>query len=155
MSLVVSRIVEVCVFRFVNDHAEYLLLKRSPDENVYPDLWQFVTGSMRNEERAVDAALRELKEETALVPLHFWVAPHVISFYDPSRDAVNVCPFFAVQVGVGKEPVLSSEHTAHTWLSYAEARRRLVWPGQRGGLDVVEKYIVGGEQAGVLTEVAV
>jgi dATP pyrophosphohydrolase len=153
MSIIVCRIIEVCVFRFVNDRAEYLMLKRSPDEKIYPNLWQFVSGSLNDGEKATDAALRELKEETRLIPKRFWVVPHVNMFYDPSYDAVNVSPLFAAQVEVRGDPRLSSEHCAYEWLQFADARRRLVWPGQRAGLEIVEKYIVGGEEAGVLTEI--
>ncbi len=153
MANIVCRIVEVCVFRFVNDRPEYLMLKRSPDEKVYPNLWQFVSGSLEEGEKAVNAALRELKEETGLTPKRFWVVPHANTFYDPSYDVVNVSPLFAAQVEIGDEPGLSLEHCEYEWLSFGDARRRLVWPGQRLGLEVVEQYILGGEEAGVLTEI--
>jgi dATP pyrophosphohydrolase len=151
MTIIVCRIVEVSVFRFINDRPEYLMLKRSPDEKLYPDLWQLVSGSLNDGEKAFDAALRELREETGLIPKRFWVVPHANMFYDPAYDAVNVSPLFAAQVDVEEEPTLSSEHCLYEWLPYVEARRRLVWPGQRAGLEVVDKYILGGEEAGVLT----
>lgn len=84
MATIVCRIIEVCVFRFINDRAEYLVLKRSPTEKMYPGLWQFVSGSIEDREKAVDAALRELKEETGMSPKRFWVVPHTNTFYDPS-----------------------------------------------------------------------
>ena len=151
MAIIVCRIIEVCVFRFVKDRPSYLMLKRSPGEKIYPNLWQFVTGSIVDGEKALDAALRELKEETGLSPDRFWVVPHVATFYDPEYDAINVSPLFAVQVGSESEPKLSAEHCAYEWLPFEEARRRLVWPDQRTGLDVVEQYILGGEEAGPLT----
>lgn len=153
MSIIVCRFVEVCVFRFVNDRHEYLMLKRSPDEKIYPNIWQFVTGSLHEEEQATKAALRELTEETGLSPKRLWVVPHVNTFYDPAYDAVNMNPLFAVEVSAADEPALSSEHCAYEWLPFAEARLRLVWPGQRQGLEVIEEYVLGGEEAGVLTQV--
>ena len=155
MAIIVCRIIEVCVFRFVNDHAEYLLLKRSPDEKIYPDIWQFVSGSLEDGEKASDAALRELREETGLIPRRFWAVPHVNMFYDHGYDAVNVSPLFAVQVEINDEPKLSFEHCSYEWLRYEYARLRLVWPGQRSGLETVEKYIIGGEQGGILTEIRI
>lgn len=151
MANIVCRIVEVCVFRFMNDRPEYLMLKRSPDEKIYPNLWQFVSGSLDEGEKATAAGLRELKEETGLVPKRFWVVPHANMFYDPAYDAVNVSPLFAAQVDAGDEPTLSAEHCEFEWLPFADARRRLVWPGQRLGLEVIDKYILGGEEAGILT----
>ena len=64
MPIVLSTMVEVCVFRFSADHPEYLLLKRAPEEPLYPNIWQMVTGSVEAGETAVVAALRELEEET-------------------------------------------------------------------------------------------
>lgn len=155
MAIIVCRIIEVCVFRFVNDRSEYLLLKRSPDEKIYPDIWQFVSGSIEDGEKAFDAALRELREETGLAPKRFWVVPHINTFYDHSYDAVNLSPVFAAQVGGSDEPRLSSEHCAYEWLHVDRARPRLVWPEQRSGLEIVEKYILAGEQGGILTEIKI
>ncbi len=151
MAIIVCRIVELCVFRFENDRPRYLMLKRSPGEVLYPNLWQLVTGSIVEGEKASDAALRELREETGLTPVRFWVVPHTTTFYDPGHDAMNICPMFAAQVSKESTPKLSAEHCAHEWLSFERARQRLVWPGQRSGLEVVEKYILGGEEAGTLT----
>jgi dATP pyrophosphohydrolase len=153
MAIVVCRIVEVCVFRFRNNKAEYLMLKRSPDEKIYPNLWQYVSGSLDDGEKAYEAALRELKEETGFTPDRFWVVPHTNVFYDPAYDAVNLSPVFAAQVPSGAIPDLSGEHCAYEWLPYSEAAQRLVWPGQRAGLEIIHKYILGGEQAGVLTQI--
>lgn len=154
MPKIASRIVEICVFRFRRDKPEYLLLKRSPEEDLYPGLWQLVTGTMHDGERAADTALRELKEETGLQPVLFWVVPFVNTFYDHEYDAVNLSPMFAAQVDAVSEPVLSNEHRAYAWVGHAEARERLVWPGQRQGLDVAHEYIVGGKQAGTLAMIS-
>ena len=150
---IVSRIVEVCVFRFRNNRQEYLLLKRAAGDALYPGMWQLVTGTMRRREKAAVAALREFDEETGLAPERFWVVPFVNAFYDRKNDAMNLIPFFAVQVSTGATVKLSSEHSEYAWLSFQEARKRLVWPGQREGLDIVDGYIVSGEEAGKLLEV--
>lgn len=150
---IACRIVEVCVFRFVRDRAEYLLLKRAANEELYPGLWQFISGTIHDEEKATDAALRELREETGFTPQRFWVVPHVSVFYDHAYDAVSLSPFFAAQVPADATPALSTEHERFEWLPYDEAQRRLVWPGQRRGLEIVKDYIVGGEDAAGRTRV--
>jgi len=153
MPVIGCRIVEVCCFRFAKDRPEYLLLRRSPGEKIYPNLWQFVSGAINDGERAIDAGIREFSEETGLTPTGFWVVPFVNTFYDHDYDVVNLSPFFAAQVKPEDEPELSDEHHRYEWLPYEQARKRLVWPGQRQGLDIVHTFVVGGEQAGIVTKV--
>jgi dATP pyrophosphohydrolase len=150
MPSIVSRIVEVYVFRFRDSRPEYLVLKRSSDDTLYPGIWQIVTGSIHDGESAVDAALRELAEETGILPKRFWTVPHANVFYDRSTDAMNLSPMFAAQAEPAEEPRLSSEHSTFSWLPSGEARRCLVWPGQRRGIEIVEQYIAGGEEAMLL-----
>ena len=144
------RFAEVCPFRIRRDRGEYLLLRRAADEPVYPGLWQFVTGRVEEGETAHAAALRELGEETGAAPVGFWVVPAVSAFYDASADAIRSVALFAAQLEEEAGVRLSSEHDAFIWLTATEARRKLVWPGQRTCLDVVEQYILGGEEAGRL-----
>ena len=153
MPAIVSTIVEVCVFRFGESAPEYLLLKRSADDALYPGIWQLVTGTIRDGEKAVEAALREVQEETGLLPTHFWIVPHASVFYDQHADAMHVGPMFAVQVERDARPVLSAEHEAFVWMHSKSAQERLVWPGQRQGLEVVDRFIVGGEDAKRLSEI--
>jgi dATP pyrophosphohydrolase len=154
MPLITCTIVDVCVFRFVGDHPEYLLLKRAAKEKIYPGIWQMVSGTIDESERATDTAMRELREETGLTPLRFWVVPHVNVFYDHDYDAVNLSPMFAAQVSAGVDPVLSTEHIEYAWLTHDDARSRLVWPVQRAGLDVVQRHVLTGEQSGILTMIS-
>lgn len=153
MAKVVSGLVEVCLFRFVGDRSEYLLLKRRAEDPLYPGIWQTITGSLTEGETAINGALRELREETGLRPARFWVVPHTSAFYDHRDDTMHVVPLFAAQVGPGEEVTLSEEHEAFGWFPFTEARRRVVWPGQKEGLGIVESYILGGEEAARLTSV--
>ncbi|MGA9116032.1 MAG: NUDIX domain-containing protein [Bacteroidota bacterium] len=151
MASVVSKTVEICVFRFRMDRPEYLLVRRSARERLYPGLWQLVTGRLRRGERAPEAALRELQEETGLHPVRFWTASWISSFYDPSSDAVHLSPLFAAQTEPDLPVRLSAEHDEALWLPEPEARDRLVWPAQREGLARVHAGITGGEEWGRLT----
>lgn len=154
MTSVISRMIEVCVFRTLEEKTEYLVLKRADDEPVYPGMWQIVTGTTQGEETALKASLRELNEETGLVPVQYWVVPHTNAFYDHRRDAVHLVPLFAARVSPEATVRLSHEHSAFTWISYSDARARLVWPGQRAGLDLVHQVIAGGEEASRASEIA-
>jgi 8-oxo-dGTP pyrophosphatase MutT (NUDIX family) len=129
------------------------VLCRSLTDELYPGIWQIVTGTIGETERAVDAALREVMEETRFSPSRFWTVPHVNVFFDRSADAMHLSPMFAMQVEPAAEPWLSDEHSAYEWLTVREAARRLVWPGQRKGVRTVEEFIAGGEEAMRLGEI--
>ena len=150
MPEIVSHIVEVVVFRFAADRVEYLLLRRASEERVYPGMWQIITGRVREGETAVQAARREILEETRLSPVRFWVLPYTGTFYDPGMDLVHLTPFFAAQTPEAADPLLSREHTSFRWLPLEGAVPMLVWPGQREGLRLVHEYILGGEEASQL-----
>jgi dATP pyrophosphohydrolase len=152
MPTVVSRIVELFVFRFSGDRPEYLLLRRADGEPLYPGMWQCITGRIEEGEKAWQAARRELREETGLEPGRVWVVPHVSAFYDPVHDALHLSPVFATQVAPAAVPVLSPEHQSLAWLPYREAAARLVWPGQRKGLEIVHHELAGGGEAGRRTQ---
>jgi dihydroneopterin triphosphate diphosphatase len=155
VSRIVSRTVEVCVFRRAAEGVQYLLLKRSKVDTLYPGMWQIVTGSMLDGEHAEKTALREFREETDLTPVQFWVVPFVNSFYVANDDTVHASPFFAVEVDAQREPRLSHEHEEYEWCSLQDAVKKLVWPGQRYGLKIVDEYIVGGQEAARLLSRAV
>ena len=153
MPSLVSAIVEVVVFRIEHDVPEFLLLKRSDHDALYPGMWQVVTGSVHAAETGNNAAVRELREETGLSAERFWVVPHVGAFFDHRHDAVHLTPFFAAQVLAGIDPTLSMEHSAHVWLRYQDALQRLVWPSQREGLRVVYDVIIRGEAGSRLARI--
>ncbi|PJA97228.1 MAG: NUDIX pyrophosphatase, partial [Ignavibacteriales bacterium CG_4_9_14_3_um_filter_34_10] len=82
-----SYLVEAHIVKIVDSKLEFLLLKRAESES-YPGIWQMVTGSIDNNETAVETALREIHEETSLTPDKFWVVPNVNSFYSAEDDEI-------------------------------------------------------------------
>ena len=153
MATVECNIVEVCIFRFTDAEPEYLLLRRSKTDKIYPDTWQMVSGSIETNETLMKASLRELKEETGLTPERYWVVPHMNTFLNPRRDVVHISGVFAAQVPPGSMPQLSKEHYQFEWCTLERARGFLVWPGQITALSIVHDYIVRGKLAASLTEV--
>lgn len=155
MAAIVSRVVEACVFKIARAGPEYLLLKRSERDTIYPGMWQLVTGSMTDGERAIDAAMREFREETGMVAKRFWVVPFVNSFYVPVNDAIHLSPVFAMEVQEEARVTLSHEHQEYSWCSFEDAKQKLVWPGQRYAVELVHEYIVGGQEASRLLSLQV
>jgi dihydroneopterin triphosphate diphosphatase len=153
MPSIVSKIVEVYVFRVVDGDPEYLVLKRANDEPLYPGLWQIVTGTLENGETAVRGAMREVGEETGLTITRLWSVPGLGGFFDAAADAVNLCPLFAAEVAGGREPKLSAEHQMYGWFNHERARSHLVWPSQRQTLDLVHEFIASGAESSHLTQI--
>ncbi len=144
MPQIVSRIVDVYPFRRTGSGPEFLLLHRAPGR-VLGDTWQAVHGKIEPGETAVQAALRELREETSLAPLAFWQIDAINAFYVARSDEIMLCPCFAAEVGSSSAVVLSDEHVAHRWLPAAEAVAALMWPGQRRAVrEIVEEIITPG-----------
>lgn len=138
---IVTNLIEAHIFREQNEKLEFLLLKRSP-EQYYPNLWQMVSGKIKENETAYETALREVKEETNLTPENFWVAPTVNSFYSPDKDYICLLPVFAVKVKYDCGVELSKEHTEYKWVSAEEAKNLLAWDGQQKSVDVIVDYVL-------------
>lgn len=153
MPNIVCTIVEVCVFRLKNGQPHYLMLKRSNSEKVYPNAWQVVTGSIENNETALQASLRELKEETGFTPEHYWIVPHVNTFYSERSDTIHHTVIFAARVPNGVEPDLSEEHDEFAWCDLGESKKKLIWPGQVRALEVVHEYIVNGKESEMVSRI--
>lgn len=134
-------IVEVVLFRRTPE-TEFLVLQRSDNEEIYPGLWQIVSGGIESGEKAYETALREMKEETGFTPLSLYNTPLTNTFYFHTNDSVNVSPVFAAEIAVTGEIRLSDEHKAYRWLIRDEAIAQLVWPGQKKAIEIIDDYIV-------------
>lgn len=138
---IISNLIEAHIFREQNGLLEFLLLKRSP-EQYYPNLWQMVSGKIKENEKAFEAAIREIKEETNLELEKLWVAPTVNSFYAPDGDYICLLPVFAAKVEYNSKVQLSKEHVAFKWVLPEEAKIHLAWEGQRKSVDVIVDYFL-------------
>jgi dihydroneopterin triphosphate diphosphatase len=136
---VIAPLIEAHIFRQRANGLEFLLLKRAENE-IYPGVWQMVTGSVDRGETGYKAALREIYEETGVHPIRFWVVPNVNSFYWPEEDAVCMVPVFAGLVDAGANVMISEEHTSYRWVSKDEALLLLAWPGQRKSVEIIDSY---------------
>lgn len=146
-------IVELCVFKRTESEPLFLVLKRAASETIYPGMWQIITGKIRKSEKAKAAALRELREETGFSPKRMWIAPLVSSFFSIADERVELCPLFAVEVGLTAQPQLSDEHQEYEWATFERTESLLVWPGHHEAVRLVRDYIVSENEAGRLTEI--
>jgi dATP pyrophosphohydrolase len=131
--------IEAHIFREVKNGIEFLLLKRNNNQ-IYPGLWQMVTGKIKDGETACQTALREIKEEASLRPVKLWVVPNVNSFYSHENDHISMLPVFAALVQNGSFVKISDEHCDFKWVNPEEAKKLLAWVGQRNSVDIITRY---------------
>jgi dihydroneopterin triphosphate diphosphatase len=129
---------------------EVLALRRAAGRSV--GSWETVHGTIEPGETPTQAALRELREETGLVPLRLYNASRVEAFYQHRTDDVALIPVFAAFVPGVAEARLSPEHDAALWLAPGDAARRFAWPRERRALEDVVLLFRKGD-GGLLEDV--
>jgi dATP pyrophosphohydrolase len=125
MTRIVPGVVDVAVVRRVGRSWRVLTLERAPGTRS-PGAWEIVHGSVEAGETPVQAAVRELREETGLAPERLYSIT-VNPFYLPRHDTVQLAVAFAAVVGRAGVR-LGPEHVRARWETFAAARRRLAWP---------------------------
>ena len=128
----------VIPYRRTPDGLRYCVLHRAD-----LDQWQFIAGGGEDQETPLEAARREVWEESgarpeeilplqsiASIPACIFAARHTAAW---PRD-MYVVPEYAFAFEVKEEIRLSREHTEALWLSYEDARERLHWDSNRTAL---------------------
>src|SRR4051812_38096329 len=94
---------------------EFLQLHRAPDDYM-GNTWQIVRGTLEPGETAIEGALRELREESGLVPTEFYRLGRVESFYRAIDDTLWHSVSFVALVGQDAQVVLNEEHDDARWM---------------------------------------
>ena len=131
------------MFRRRRGQAEFLALKRARRKTL-PGVWQPVTGKIERLETVAEAALREVHEETGLVPKRWWRLEGATLSLDAKGRSLMVLPLLAAEVGASEPVRLSREHVAFRFVGAREAARLYLWDSQREGLAAVGRQILPG-----------
>ncbi|MBD61588.1 NUDIX pyrophosphatase [bacterium] len=116
-----------------NDSYRFLMLKRAKGK-IYEGMWRMVAGKIKPNEKAWEACLREIKEETGLKIDELYSVPFINSFYEWETNKIHDIPVF---LAITKESkvMMNDEHNEYEWLYIDEAISRLEWPGQKKGIE--------------------
>lgn len=101
-------------------------------------------GCLDKTEKPLDAAIRELKEETGLNPRKIFIADHVSKFYEAHQDRINFVPVFGIEVN-NEKVTLSNEHCDYKWVDFETASSHLVWNGQKKGIHAVNQMLLSND----------
>ncbi len=139
-----KKLIDVYIYRVKEKVPEFLLLKRATNK-IYANQWRMVGGKVKEGEAYWEAAQRELKEETGLNPVSFWVIPSVNTFYEAKTDQVHQIPAFAAEITPSDILQLDDEHTGFTWIAKEQLDEFLVWPEQKRLICTAHDIIVNNQ----------
>jgi general secretion pathway protein E len=140
---IVPGVVEVYVIRHNGGDWRVLALQRAVDAK-RPGSWETVYGKIDSGERAEDAAVRELSEETGLEVKALYNVT-VNSFYLHAKRTIEMCMVFAAFVDDDAEVTIGEEHQRHEWLSVDEACERYTWPREAHSLRDAHRLLGRGD----------
>lgn len=126
--------------RIEGGRGRYLVLKRV--STYLKGTWQQISGRIEQGEAGWQAALREIREETGLVPSRFYSANETEVFYEPRQNCINVVPVFVGFVEADARVVLSAEHDEFRWVTAEEAREVLPFEVQAVAIQKIEATFV-------------
>ncbi len=153
--------IELHVHKKFAGENQFLLLKRSPERKIYPNIWQPITGKIDEGETTKQAAARELEEETGINDAQLYSVHRVNIFYVEPRDSVVLSPVFLAltsplapllkregnditklllsskEMGTGGEVRLSDEHVEYKWCTFEEACNMIHWDNQIESLKII------------------
>ena len=140
-NLMTSFLTPSYISAFIIAKTKYLLLRRS--SAYLTGTWQMVTGGIHEGEKAYEAAIREILEETGLTPKSLYSADAMETFYMKAIDKVMSVPVFVAFIEEEVEVALSpKEHDAYEWLDFQQARERLLFSEQRRVIAIVHENFV-------------
>lgn len=130
---------QVIVFKMVDEKPLFLLLKRQENRGGF---WQAITGGIEGGEAFLEAAKRELNEETGIASVIKWFEDiHFFEFefnggYGWSKEYV-----FGAQVDPSTTVKLSDEHSQMKWCNLEEALDLLKYESNKEGFRKLSKLI--------------
>ncbi|MEM0146876.1 MAG: uracil-DNA glycosylase family protein [Candidatus Micrarchaeaceae archaeon] len=123
------------VYVLENGKPLFLILKREKDHDI-------PKGHIEKGETALDAAKREVKEETGLAPLFvpYFAITTKYFFYKGKAKVMKTVKFFIAKSNT-KKVKISYEHIGYSWLSYEDAIKTSEYKDIKEAMPKVMAYI--------------
>ena len=145
-------IIDLAVVRFASAGLEVLLLRRAEGTRC-TGAWEIVHGRIEPGERPEQAAMRELREETAL-PCERLYNVTLGGFYLHRAGTLALSVVFcAIVAADAAAPVLGSEHDACEWMPIERAMQQCAWPREREAMQHIVHLFRNGSDAGAVEDV--
>ncbi|WP_340105029.1 NUDIX domain-containing protein [Rhodohalobacter sp. 8-1] len=139
-----KKLIDLYPYRVVDNDVSFLLFRRAKGK-IYEGQWRMIGGKVKPQETYWKAALRELREETNLVPKHFWTIPSINQFYEHTSDKILSIPAFAAEINPDEIIKLDDEHTEFRWIKPKDASTYIKWPEQIRLIELTNKLITSNK----------
>ena len=129
----------IVVYHKVNNIIEYLILQYGAGH------WDFAKGKLEEGETKLEAAIRELQEETSLdnVIIHDGFEEFLVyKFKDFQGHMIKKTVYFFVgEIPVKGNVILSREHKDFLWLPFDQAVRKLTYQNAKDILTYADAFL--------------
>ncbi|HEX8946626.1 MAG TPA: NUDIX hydrolase [Candidatus Paceibacterota bacterium] len=103
----------------INSEGKFLLIKRASCEEHYPDLWDIPGGTLEPGEDPIEAAVREVKEESGLVVTDYELFAYT-SKVDLAKNKQFLRLIFKARYKSGEVVLEPREHDDYRWIDPAD-----------------------------------
>ncbi|MEO4052094.1 NUDIX domain-containing protein [Solibacillus sp. CAU 1738] len=132
--------IAVVLLKKIDNDYKVLLLKRATP--ILRDVWCYIGGSIEEGEKAWEAALREIEEETGITKVSLYISNKFDQIYSPYEEYIYIAPVFVGFVDDGQGVTLNDEHSKYKWLTIDEAINHVTLPGNDEVLWSIERHFV-------------
>lgn len=123
----------------IEKDGKFLIMKRAPHDTM-PGLWEFPGGKVDAEEKLIDSAKREVKEESGLIPNKLEYKGYTERFSEDRnvKSGYHTIVHHFYCNDFNGEIKVSEEHTEFKWVTKSEILKMKV--GKEVGNDTVEFF---------------
>jgi bis(5'-nucleosidyl)-tetraphosphatase len=127
----------ICSFNKESEKVEFLLLHYASGH------WDFPKGNIEFGEDEVQAAYREIFEETGIQNVHFLEGfrKNIQYYYRRGDILIRKEVIFYLAITNTKEIALSNEHIGYAWKDYMEAMNQLTYKSAKDLLKEVKMFL--------------